>query len=217
MTPQLAYSKHVDKLNAKARSQIGQIFSQTPILETSLDLALKMFQVYIQPIYEYGASIWTTKVSKNSRMNIDRVFLKYLKRYLGVPVSASNALTYFVTKTKPFTQTLYENPTRVLETINLSIPLSGHQLSLIKNKPVYEPSLLFEELPKEFHESDVTKDFRGLPSSLNFRKKITSKIFDLKHRHLCTLESYHIFPNTRNCKCKICNNPMDWHHPCLPS
>ena len=176
-----------------------------------------MFRVYIQPIYEYGTAIWTTRVCKNSRENIDRVFLKYLKRYLGVPSGASNAITYFITKTKPFTETLFQNPTKQLEKINLSIPLTGHQLSLVKNKPSIDSHITHKDLPQEFYESEVVKEFRGLPSSFNYRKKISTKIFDLKHRVLCTIETFHIFPNHQSCKCKHCNNSMDWHHPCLPS
>ena len=176
-----------------------------------------MFDVYIKPIYDYGAAIWTTKVSTNSKMNIDRVFLKYLKRFIGAPSGASNAITYFITKTKPFTQRLFENPTKPLQSINLSIPLTGHQLNLVKNRPEIEPYILHNEIPSDFHESEVVKEFRGLPAKYQNRKKMATNIFDLKHRQLCTVESYHIYPNQQVCKCKICKTHMEWHHPCIPS
>ena len=176
-----------------------------------------MFDVYIKPIYEYGAAIWTTNVSKSAKLNIDRVFLKYLKRFLAVPIGSSNAITYYLTKTRPFSETLYENPTKPLQSINLSIPLHGHQLQLIKNKSEIILYTVHSEIPSDFHDSEVVKEFRGLPSNFQNRKKITNKIFDLKHRYLCTREDYHIYPNYQTCKCKVCSNPMEWHHPCFPS
>ena len=183
----------------------------------SIDLALKMFDVYIKPIYDYGLAIWSTNVSHNSKLNIDRVFLKYLKRYLGVPVSASNAITYFLTNTRPFSHTLFENPTKLLQSINLSIPLPGHQLHLVKNREKEELQTLHKELPDEFFESKIVEDFKVLPCRYHNRKKLTNAIFDLKHRKICTIDKYHIFPDHLHCKCKICSNPMEWHHPCLPS
>ena len=217
LTPQLAYTKHVEKLNVRGRSKIGHIFSQTHVINLSLDLALRLFDVYIKPIYDYGSPIWTTKVSKNAKMNIDRVFLKYLKRYLGVPASASNAITYFLTNTKPLSQRLFENPTKPLQSINLSFPLTGHQLTLIKNRKAEEFGTLHNELPEEFYGSKPVMDFKVIPYTFHHRRNLTSNIFDLKHRKICSVVDYHIYPNPQTCKCKICDQLMGWHHPCLPS
>lgn len=57
LTPQLAYSKHLEKMNAKARSRMGQLFSKTPVLHTDFKMAQDLFNVYIQPLYDYCSAI----------------------------------------------------------------------------------------------------------------------------------------------------------------
>lgn len=175
LTPQLAYTKHVDNLNVRARSKIGHILRLTSIINMPLELAFKVFEVYIKPTYDYGLPILTTRVSTNAKMNIDRVFLKYLKRYLGVPVYASNAITYFITNTKPFSHTLYEDPTKLLRSIILSIPLPAHQLRLNKNRKEEELCTIHKEIPEEFYGSKPVKDFKALPYTYQHRKKLTKQ------------------------------------------
>ena len=50
-TTQLSFAKHIMKINIRARSRIGQIFTQSPIQNCSIDLAHKMFNIYILPLY----------------------------------------------------------------------------------------------------------------------------------------------------------------------
>ena len=47
LTPQLAYTKHLEKVNAKARGKIVHIFATTPILNVYPHLANELFKVYI--------------------------------------------------------------------------------------------------------------------------------------------------------------------------
>lgn len=214
-TPQLAYSKHLEKTNAKARSKIGQVFSMTPIENVDVSLAEELFKVYIQPVYDYCSAIWTTNVSTAAKENMNRVHLKFWKRYLQVPKCASKNITYLVTNTIPLTQKMFKNPTKALESINLSIQLEGHQLYLVKEKPPQEEEYSFDkEVPEQFW--NILKSQHKLPTDINLRKRFTSKLFDLKHKYLCNRPSkeFHNNAEVLKCKCKNCNDSLDWYHEC---
>ena len=214
-TTQLAYTKHLEKINAKARAKIGQIFSMTPVLNVNASLAQELFNVYIQPVYDYCAAIWTSNVSKKAKDNMNIVQLKFWKRYLQVPKCASANITYLVSGTSPLSENMFSNPTKQLESINLSIPLPGHQLNLVRNKPPQEESYTFQkEVPEKFWE--ILQSQFKLPTDSNLRRKFTSKLYDLKHKHLCSRskKDFHKHADPRNCKCKNCKQSMDWYHEC---
>ena len=217
LTPQLAYTKHLERVNAKARGKIGQVFAMTPVQNVSKKLAEELFKVYIQPVYEYCSAIWTSRVSKAALDNMDRVQLKYWKRYLQVPKSSSTDITYLLSGTVPLTETIFKNPTKSMESISLSIPLPGHQLQIVKNKPKEMEEYSFQkEVPPKFWE--ILQSQFCLPANENSRRKFTSKIFDLKHKYLCNRkkEDFHTLADPLKCKCKNCKSPMDWYHECQP-
>ena len=216
-TPQLAYSKHLEKINVKARARIGQVFAKIPLLNVSPTLAEEVFKIYIQSTYEYCSAIWTTNVSKVALENMDRVHSKFWKRYLQVPKSASKNITYLITATKPFSEQMFENPTKALQSINLSIPLPGHQLYLIKNKPEPKEEYSFQkEVPTKFWE--ILHSQFCLPTNEKLRRNFTSKLFDLKHKYQCNRpkSEFHKHADPLKCKCKLCKQPMDWYHECQP-
>ena len=155
---------------------------------------------------------------KTSKDNMNRVLLKFWKRYLQVPKSVSTDITYLLSGTYPLTEKMFMNPTKPLESINLSIELTGHQLHLIRDKPNPEEEYKFEmEVPEKFWE--ILRSQHSLPINPENRRKFTSKIFDLKHKYFCVRnmrDDFHTCANPLKCKCKICNVPMDWYHECQP-
>ena len=215
-TTQLAYTKHLEKVNAKARAKIGQIFAMTPVENVNAKLAEELFNVYIQPVYEYCAAIWTSKVSKKSIENMNRVQQKYWKRYLQVPKCASTDITYLLSGTVPLSEKIFKNPTRQLESINLSINLHGHQLNLVRNKPAQEEEYSFQkDVPVKFWE--IIEEQYTLPANKFLRRKFTSKLYDLKHKHFCNRnfkKDFHNCADPQKCKCKNCKLPMNWYHDC---
>ena len=215
LTPQLAYSKHLEKINAKARARMGQIFSKTPVLNTDFKMAQDLFNVYIKALYDYCSAIWTTNINKSANDNMKRVYLKYLKRYLGVPKSSSTDISYLACGVKPLSQKMFEDPTKPLRSLNLSIPLPGHQLNLVKNQPEKEEDYKFEkEVPPKFWE--IFNSQYRLPANFYHRRKFSRKLFDTDHKKLCNRSKvdFHNYADPLKCVCKDCNNPMDWYHEC---
>merc|ERR1711860_156642 len=104
-----------------------------------------------------------------------------------------------------------------LESINLSIPLDGHQLQLIKNKPAPMEKYTFKkQVPEKFWE--ILHAQKSLPANSELRKRFTSKLFDLKHIYQCNRlkKDFHKHADPVKCKCTNCNEPMDWYHECQP-
>ena len=146
---------------------------------------------------------------------MNTVYLKFLKRYLQVPKSSPTEICYLVCGTIPMSERIFQNPTKALSSINLSIPFPGHQLSLVKKRPPPEEPFEFQrEVPVQFWEI-LQSQFR-LPTDSNKRRKFTSKLFDLQHWHNCNRNKseFHNTAEPQKCKCKHCKQPMDWYHIC---
>ena len=142
--------------------------------------------------------------------------LKLIKTHSKV-IKSHSKLIYIIliSTTIPLEEQIFENPTRALESVNLSIKLPGHQLHLFKNKPNPVENYIFQkEVPHKFWE--ILHSQYRLPSDEILRRKFTSKIFDLKHRHLCNRpkSEFHNQADPMKCKCKNCKKPMDWYHEC---
>ena len=169
----------------------------------------------INSVYYGSSAIWTSRVPVTTRAEMNSVYTKFLKRYLQIPPWCNNEITHLICGTIPLSNTLFENPTKSLESINLSIPIPGHQLHLIKNKVQKEDSFIPSDVvPQEVKDafSNVTK----LPSNSVYRKKLAKQIFDLDHRSICKTEDFHSKPNISSCICKHCNLSMNWYHQCPP-
>ena len=178
----------------------------TPVLDLPSHLAQELFDIYVQPIYDYCSAIWTTNVCKSAKDNMNRVYMKFIKRYIMVPKSSpTDIFSYLVTGTKPLSTKIFENPTKPLGSINLSIKLPGHQLYLVKNKPPQEDEYRFEmEVPQKFW--DILANQKCLPTNVKLRKRFTSRLFDLNHRKLCTRtkDDFHNQANPLKCICSDC-------------
>ena len=194
--------------------KIGQIFAMTPVLDVNAQLAEELFKVYIQPVYDYCAAIWTSNVSSKAKDNMNIVQTKYWKRYFQVPKWSSKEVTYLLSGTIPLTERMFMNPTKQLQSINLSIPLDGYQLNLVKNQPAQEEYIIEKDIPVQFWE--ILQEQQRIPSNCYLRRKFTTKLYDLNHFQLCnrTKKDFHNHANPRQCKCKNCNTSMDWYHKC---
>lgn len=97
----LSFSSHLKEVNAKAKARIGLIFSKLPIKELPIELALRIFDTYVLPIYRYGLVVWLANCSKGSLEETDSVYTCFLKKYLGVPKYCNNAISHYLTSTEP--------------------------------------------------------------------------------------------------------------------
>ena len=208
-TPQLSFSKHISKTNAKARSKIGMLFAKFPIRELPLELAIKLFNIYVVPAYRYGLPIWMSNVSKTSLHQIDTVFLKFLKRYLGVPAYSNNAIVYHVTETTPFSEYLKTIAPSSLGSILVPSELSGYKLQFLDQIPSPEQFNNIKDIPSWFW---LSRQLNKLPKSFYKRKNIIKEILDLNHKHQCSQVKFHAKIEQDKCICLQCNTQMSHFH-----
>ena len=208
-TTQLSFSKHVSKLNAKARSKIGMLFAKLPIRHLPLDLALKLFHIYVVPTYTYGLPIWMSSVSKTSLKQIDTVFLKFLKRYLGVPDYSNNAIVYHITETTPLSEHLKFLAPKSLGSILVPEELDGYKLQFLQQIPQTEEFDNVKDIPTWFW---LSRQIYKLPTSYFYRKKILREVLDLNHKHSCLQAKFHAKIETEKCLCQKCNTQMSYFH-----
>ena len=208
-TNHLSFAKHISKANTKARSKIGMLFSKFPIRQLPLETALKLFNIYILPTYSYGLPLWMSNVSKTSLREIDTVFLKLLKRYLGIPKHFNNAIVYHITQTTPLSEHLKLIAPKSLGSLLVPKELSGYQLQFLKYIPSPEDFNNIEDIPTWFW---LSRQIQKLPTSFFHRRNILKEILDLNHKNRCIQAKFHAKIDKDKCLCQNCHTQMSYYH-----
>ena len=87
-TSRLSSAKHVKYIISKCNSRIGYLFSKLPLKDIPIHVALLIFNTYILPIITYGLPIWFPELKESSKCQLNSVYTKFIKRYLGIPNSS---------------------------------------------------------------------------------------------------------------------------------
>ena len=207
VTCQLSFTKHAEYLNVKARSKIGYLFAKLPLRELPLKIVLDIWNIYILPIYRYGLPMWLSKCSDSVLKEIDSVFLKYVKIYLGVPRHANNAITYFITETEPFSHTLKRLAPQCLGGLTFPEEFDGVNLDFL-NLSYTCTYNVYEDIPSWFW---VSRTFFAIPRNSGYRKKLCRQIYDLDHTDFCSNTKFH-HKVLLGCTCRYCGKRMSNYH-----
>jgi len=204
-TTQLSFTKHVEKIIAKANSRCGVLASKLPLKDLPIDLVLRIFNCYVVPLYRCGLQLWLGSCSSSALESINSSFTKFLKRYLGVPYYCNNAITHFITQTIPLTTQLHGLLDAGLGAFTLPASFSGYQISFLSDHRPAEPFNSCELIPSHFWRSQV---FQKLPDRFRNRKMLMRDIFDLDHEIYCSRKEFHLI-NVHDCQCKVCGHVLD--------
>ena len=209
LTVQLSYSKHLETLIARARARIGLLFAKLPLDQVPLQLTLKVFAVYIEPLFKYGLCLWTSRVSNSALQALDAMWTKFLKRYLCLPPSANNASVLFVTKQQPLSITLKTLARHHLGGLSFPESLSGMKLSFLELlQPIPEQFDPIPQVPSVFW---ITPVIRDIPINKFYRKRLMRDVFDSNHFEICLNNIFH--PHSEDtCICKFCSEPAHAYH-----
>ena len=164
MSSQLSYSKHVEALSSKAKARAGQIFPQLRLKRLPLHVVLRVIQIYILPIREYGLPTWVCgTLSEEAKAQVNSTLTNYLKRYLGVPTESSNTLTHFICQTTPLFNFLLNVARDRFYSISLPHSLSVAKLCLVNHIPQTSAQssncfLVWQNDPKHTHEPILQKE-----------------------------------------------------------
>ena len=206
---QLRFSTHMENLADKAQARIGFLFSRLDIKMLPLETVLKIFQVYVLPMIEYGLPLWLTgKHSDQALARVNATFTKYLKRYLGVPYPSSSRLIHHLCQTRPLHEILWDRLANATGGIMLPEIMHGWQLSFANVTPVFEPYSI-QNIPTSFWHSRMCLN---LPWNPQYRRKISREILDSNHHSTCANRDFHRFPDVDKCICIICGQHNHMYH-----
>ena len=208
-TTRLSAAKHIDYIVSKCRARIGYLFCKLPIPEIPLDTALSIFNVYVRPILTYALPVWLPQISKSYKTKINSLFTKFLKRFLGIPYCSNNAITHFITQTKPLISTLEDIAPNSFLKISYPSEISGIRFSPPSDLTVEEP--IFSNVPTTFWLSETLNKIPMLPKP---KRALMYDIYDIHHSHICETETFHTKINENDiiCICKFCYSPMTAYH-----
>ena len=208
-SPQLSFSDHLSMVNTKARSRIGLLFNRIPLRSLQLEVVLKIFDVYVLPIYRYGVAIWLSGCAKRSLEEADATHLKYLKRYLGISQRSNNAITYYLTGCEPLSIRLKKMKHYCTKNLQFPAEFHGVQLSFLASNSTQEEEFnVLEKIPTWFW---LSRAIQRLPSDPCYRQKICQELYDHKHLELCETNTFH-HKVLESCICKICGLDMESYH-----
>ena len=152
-TVQHSFSEHLILQAIKAKTKVGFLFSHLNLRNLTLELVLKIFRCYIQPIITYGISGWWGNVSRNALSKVNAVFTQFLKSWLGIPKASSNAMTYFITNPYPLTKQVEW--------------VYSKQFDILRSQLPHLPRVIFE---KSSFELDPYWNFEKVPPYMWFNK-----------------------------------------------
>ena len=205
---QLSFTKHLQNKNSEANARMSYMFSKYQIRHLPLSLVIKLFNVYVLPLYTYGLPIWITSTSGNIVKSANAVQTKYLKRYLGIPRHTNNAIVYHITETKPLYNTLTELAPKTTGAMYLPEEMSGYQLKFLQSLPETPYYNNIEEVPTWFW---LSKKLYNINPNFHLRKKFLNEILDFDHKDFCINSNFHSKIEL-GCICKFCNQLMTNYH-----
>ena len=198
-TTSMNFNEHIKYITLKVRSKIGYLWKMLNIGRLSLELALKVFDCYIKPIFTYGIEVWWQNMNKNMVLMINATFTKYLKMWLNIPVGSINSLVYFITKTRKLNISLEKDFLNQMTKIHLP-----HLEEHVINEHI-QCNLQTHNTTVHNIEKDFTDNIKEIPSYLWFnktchevpkqpklRRKLMLDIFGWNHREFCLNNKFHV-------------------------
>ena len=153
---------------------------------------------------------------------MNAVFSKFIKRYLNIPFTSNNNITYFVTSSIPLDAQLIHVKERAKYALSrqLSSTLPGYTFNFLKTKDniaIDKTSYISDwiatqvipNIPSYFWKSKV---IINIPSKQNTRKTLCGEVYDLSHFKFCSNKTFHMVSNILGCMCEHCEEPLEHYH-----
>ena len=193
LTPSLCFTKHIQRRKIKAMTAIGSL---SELSLTSVDTALKIFDLKIKPILIYGIDSISSCLTLQQMKSLDSVKSIFLKKALCISKFSSSTLTFRLCETKPLCLELEKRHQFDPETWNAYLKFREERE---KNFVVQG----YSEGP-----GFVTNAWKR--SNQRYRHVITRTTAHGFHHLLCLRQDYHVIDH--NCFCKYCFNNLTLYH-----
>ncbi|KAG1664439.1 hypothetical protein GQR58_019815 [Nymphon striatum] len=165
-TPQLSFTKHIERCVSKANARLGLLFSSIPLKSLFLVVALQLFSRYILPIFHYCIHNWLSKCSQSAIGWINAVFnfFVFLNRNHNAVISTIGKLFCILCKSKEiedneclaanFTESSVPNPfMKVLQTVPQYWPLTSTLTEVTDFE--FELSAVINSIHNSGHNNDL--------------------------------------------------------------
>lgn len=208
LTTQLSSSRHVDAIVSKCNARIGMLFHKLKISNLPLNLALKIFDVYITPIIEYGLPIWLPKLSESSYTKLNTVYSKFLKRFLCLPYCTHNSIVHYLLKTYPIVERMKNVHKSRFLSLKFPSLFNRNDFTLPQEYALTRQNV--EGLPDFLHNIETII----LPISPEKRRSLLYDKLDIIHYSICSYRSFHSISEIGKdeCICKFCGLKADHFH-----
>jgi len=206
VVPRLSSAKHICRIAAKCDARMGYLFSRLPLKSVPLSVALAVFNVYLLPIVSYGLPSWCPGTAASSKNKLAVIWTKFLKRYLGVPYAANNAIVYHVTGTGPFLNLIESLHVSMFQSTRFPPSMDGLAF------PQPEASLLPVPVPPDYFylcPNPLTQELPILPFP---RRALAYDLMDLHHGHMCRRGFHPHSDEEEACVCCFCSRSMEPYH-----
>ena len=191
---------------SKCNTRLGFLFARLPLRSIPFPVAVSVFNIYILPVLTYALPAWFPGASASSKKKLNVVFSKFLKRYLGVPYSANNAIVYKLTGSSQLINSI--------ESLHMSRFLSctfPPSMNGLRFSPPIFTTHTSPPLPDYFSDCPVTLT-KSLPILPFPRRALAYDFLDLFHGHMCW-RGFHSHSDMEDpCFCTFCDSPMYNYH-----
>jgi hypothetical protein len=188
------FSKHIDK---RLRAAIFAISKLRSLNQTSVETALKLFDLAVSPVASYGIEAIWPYLSSNDLNNLEKAKSRFLKRVLSMDKKLKSRFTYELVETDLFVNDLK---------YKYNLPDTEEYDKFMIKKIVN-----FSQIDPNFYETPAFSDPKWKNVNFKDRHLFTRYACHGFHFKLCKRRVYHTEACDK-CKCKFCNQKMDTYH-----
>jgi sorting nexin-29 len=194
LQPTLTFTEHLERKKNQALSAVGCL---RHLQRLSLTTAVKIFDMKIRPILEYGLVEISPFLTLPQLVNLDRVKCAFLKKALGLPKNASNTLVLRMCEQRSLVEDLVSRLTIDPDVWVSYADQRRDKSARIDNGGFNGGPAFTQQRWKEANQKD--------------RHVITRTTVHGFHHKICTTDLYH--DPVESCRCKLCNgNAGDRYH-----
>lgn len=192
----LSFSKHIQK---RVRASIFSMLKLNALPRTSVDSALKLFDLAIAPVASYGIEILWNYLDKNDLYKLESVKSRFLKKLLSLSKYTKSRFTYKLVETDLFINDL----------------MNRFSLNSDDNKDYdkfkQQKEFAFWEIDAQFYDTPAFKNTSWKETNCKDRHIFTRFACHGFHYLLCKNKVFHTKVND-NCICEKCDEKCDTYH-----
>ena len=189
-----SFSTHMSK---KARAAIFATAKLTSLSKSSVNTALKLFDLAVAPIASYGIQVMWPYLTLHDLIKLESVKSRYLKKALGLSKFMKSRLTYKLADTDFFVKDLMSR---------FSLPETPTSSKFIRNQ-----LFKFSQIEPEIYDTPAMVNQTWKAACYANRHVITRHACHGFHFVLCQTKEYHSVAKP-TCVCELCGKSMELYH-----